>query len=160
MQALDLKIVFTRDWWPNAACMTDGSIVFNAGLMVYLQNEAELAFILCHEIAHYYLQHNSKAIKKYVETVTSKEYQSELKRLSKQQYGANNELETLAKTTAFNSRRHSRDNASQADLYAYRYLKKTGYDVNGIKTTLQLLDKIDDMQEEIHRLKEQIRLID
>ena len=144
LQSLDLRIVFTRDWWPNAACMADGSIVFNGGLMVYLQNEAELAFILCHEIAHYYLQHNSKAIKKYVETVTSKEYQSELKRLARQEYGANKELEVLAKTTAFNSRRHSRDNESEADRYAYIFLKKTGYDANGIKTALELLNKIDD----------------
>ena len=144
LKPLDLKIVFTRDWWPNAACMTDGTIVFNAGLLVYLENEAELAFVLCHEMAHYYLQHSSKAITKYVQTITAKEYQAELKKLSKQEYGASKELEALAKKTAFNSRKHSRDNEAEADRYAFMFLKQTGYDLNAITTSLQLLDKIDD----------------
>lgn len=144
LKELDVRITFTRDWWPNAACMTDGTIVFNAGLMIYLSNEAELAFILSHEMAHYYMQHNAKSIKKYIETVSSKEFQAELKRLSKKEYGANQELEALAKTTAFNSRRHSRDNESEADRYAFNFLKKSGYDCNAITSSLQLLDKIDD----------------
>jgi hypothetical protein len=144
LKELDVRIIFTRDWWPNAACMTDGTIVFNAGLMIYLANEAELAFVLSHEMAHYYMQHNAKSIKKYIETVSSKEFQAELKRLSKKEYGANQELEALAKTTAFNSRRHSRDNESEADRYAFNFLKKSGYDCNAITSCLQLLDKIDD----------------
>jgi hypothetical protein len=144
LKGLDVNITFTRDWWPNAACMTDGTIVFNAGLMIYLSNEAELAFVLSHEMAHYYMQHNAKAIKKYIETVSSKEFQAELKRLSKQEYGANQELDALAKTTAFNSRRHSRDNESEADRYAFNFLKRSGYDCSAISSCLQLLDKIDD----------------
>lgn len=144
LKSLDYKIVFTRDWWPNAACMTDGTIVFNAGLLIYLENEAEIAFVLSHELAHYYLQHSKQSIKKYIETVTSKDFQSELKRLSKQEYGANKELEALGKTIAFNSRKHSRDKESEADRYAFSFLKQTGYDLHAITNCLQLLDKIDD----------------
>jgi hypothetical protein len=144
LKQTDARVVFSRDWWPNAYSLGDGSIAVNAGLMIYLDNEAELAFVISHELAHYYLQHRPKAIKKYIETINSEEYKKELKRLSKQKYGVNQQLEEFSKALAFNSRRHSRDNEAEADLEAFNFMKKTGYDCNAIKTSLQLLDKIDD----------------
>jgi Zn-dependent protease with chaperone function len=140
----DARIVFSRDWWPNAYSMGDGTIAINAGLMVYLNNEAELVFVLCHELAHYYLDHTNKAIKKYVETINSEAFQSELKRLSKTEYGVNRQLEELTRTFAFSSRRHSRENESAADKLAFSFMKETGYDCNAIKSCLELLDKVDD----------------
>jgi phage tail protein X len=91
----ETRIVFSRDWWPNAYSMGEGSIAVNAGLLVFLDNEAELVFVLCHELAHYYLDHTQKAIKKYVETINSDAFQKELKRLSKTEYGANRHWKTL-----------------------------------------------------------------
>src|SRR5690606_19405430 len=105
--------------------MGDGSIAINAGLFVYLDNEAELIFILCHEIAHYYLDHTNSSIKKYVETVNSDEVQKELKRLSKTQYRVNQQLEELTKAFTFNSRRHSRERETEADRMAFQFMKNT-----------------------------------
>jgi Peptidase family M48 len=144
LKGTDVRVIFSRDWWPNAYSMGEGTITVNAGLMIFLDNEAELVFVLCHELAHYYLQHTPKAIRKYVETINSDEYQKELKRLSKEEYRVNQQLEKLAKSVVFDSRRHSRDNEAEADLRAFNFMKKTGYDCNAIITGLQLLDKIDD----------------
>jgi len=112
--------------------------------MVFLDNEAELVFVLCHELAHYYLDHTTKAIKKYVETVNSEAFQKELKRLAKTEFGVNKQLEELSKSFAFSSRRHNRENEAAADRLAFSFMKKTGYDCNAIKTGLELLDKVDD----------------
>lgn len=144
LKKTDARIVFSRDWWPNAYSMGEGSIAINAGLMVFLDNEAELVFVLCHELAHYYLDHTAKAIKKYVETVNSDAFQQELKRLSKTEYGANRQLEELTKSFTFSSRRHNRENEAAADRLAFSFMKKTGYDCNAIKTGLELLNKVDD----------------
>lgn len=144
LKQTDARVIFSRDWWPNAFCMGDGTVGVNAGLMVFLDNEAELAFVISHELAHYYMQHSAKAIKKYVATINSDTFKKELKRLSKQQYRVNQQLEELTKSLAFDSRRHNRDNEAEADLQAFNFMKKTGYDCSAIKTTLQLLDKIDD----------------
>lgn len=141
---LHTRIFFTRDWWPNASSMGEGTIGINAGLMVFLHNEAELVFVICHELAHYYRDHTQKSIDKYVATVNSEAFQAELKRLSKTAYGANKQLEALSKDLAFNNRKHSRENETEADRYAFAFMKKTGYDVGGIKTCLELLDKVDD----------------
>jgi hypothetical protein len=124
--------------------MGEGTIAVNAGLLVFLDNEAELVFILCHELSHYYLDHSGKAIKKYVETVNSDDLQKELKRLSKEEFRVNEQLGKLTQTLIFDSRKHSRSNEAGADLQAFRFMKNTGYDCNAIISTLQLLDKVDD----------------
>lgn len=144
LRKTDARVIFSRDWWPNAFSMGDGTIAINAGLMVFLDSEAELVFILSHELAHYYLDHTGSAIKKYVETVNSESFQKELKRLSKTEYGVNRQLEELSKSFAFSSRKHTRENEAAADKLAFNFMKKTGYDCNAIRSCLELLDKIDD----------------
>jgi len=144
LKGLDMRVVFSRDWWPNAYSMGEGTISINAGLMIFLDNEAELVFVLCHELSHYYLNHSTKAIKKYVETINSDAYQKELKRLSKQEFNVNRQLEKLVRSIAFDSRRHSRENEAEADRQAFTFMKRTGYDCGAIKTSLSVLDVIDD----------------
>jgi Zn-dependent protease with chaperone function len=144
LSKLNLRVLFSRDWWPNAYSMGDGTIAINAGIIVFLQNEAELAFIICHELAHYYLKHSTKSIDKYVQTINSEVFQKELKDISKKEFGVNKALEKLSKGVVFNSRKHSRDNEAEADYYAYKFISKTNFNANGIITCLQLLDKIDD----------------
>jgi Zn-dependent protease with chaperone function len=141
---LKTRIFFTRDWWPNAFSMGEGTIGINAGLMVFLHNEAELVFVICHEFAHYYRDHTQKSIHKYVETINNDAFQAELKRLSKTEFGVNKQLEALSQNFAFNNRRHSRENEAEADRYAFNFMKKTGYDVGAIRSCLELLDKVDD----------------
>lgn len=144
LQQLDTRVVFSRDWWPNAYSMGDGTIAVNAGLLIYLDNEAELVYILCHELSHFYLDHTGKAIKKYVETVSDPDFQKELKRLSKQQYKVNERLKVLTKTMVFDNRRHSRSNEAEADIQGYKFMKRTGFDCSSILSALSVLDHIDD----------------
>lgn len=141
---LDIRIVFSRDIAPNAYSIGDGTIAFNAGLFVYLNNEAEMAFVLCHELAHYYLEHSRKKIDKFVKMLTSDSLKKELKRLAKQEYRVGAQLEKLTKTLLFDIHRHSRDNEVEADRVGLRFLKNTGYNGNGFITTMKLLDRIDD----------------
>lgn len=50
----------------NAACTNQGLIYINLGLIAYLQSEAELAFVLAHEAAHYQQKHSlNSAIENY-----------------------------------------------------------------------------------------------
>jgi len=144
LRSTDARVVFSRDWWPNAYCTGDGSIAINAGLCIFLKNEAELAFVISHELAHYFLHHNEKEIQGYVEKINDQQYQKDLKHISREGYSVNKQLDELLKTMVFDSRRHGRDNEAQADEYALRFMKNTGYDCNAIKTCLQLLDNIDD----------------
>lgn len=146
LKNLDVRLVFTRDWWPNAYSMGDGTIAVNAGLFTYLDNEAELTYVLGHELAHYYLDHSGKAIKKYIEKINSPSFNDELKRISKQPFRQNQELEKLYKQTIFDGRKHNRDNELEADKWALKFMRQTGYDGSGIQTALQKLDVIDTLR--------------
>lgn len=141
----DLRVVISRDWWPNAYSLGDGSIAVNAGLFIYLENEAQLAFILCHELAHFHLDHTNKSIKEYVETINSESYQAELRRLKKESFRVNQQLEQLAVKFVVGTRRHRREHEAEADRMAMRWMRKSGYDLNAIESCLRLLDKIDEI---------------
>lgn len=49
---------------PNAFTFNDGKVFFNIGLLSYLNSEAEIAFILAHEISHYTQKHSIKTFEK------------------------------------------------------------------------------------------------
>lgn len=144
LKALKIRLFFNRDWWPNAYSMGEGTLTVNAGLLIYLKNEAELVFILCHELSHLYLDHGNKAIKKYIEKVNSDDFKQEIKRLSKKEYNVNAELDKLVKQFAFGTFRHSRDNEAEADMKALAFMQKTGFNCNAATTCLTMLDNVDD----------------
>lgn len=143
LATLKPRVLFSRAYWPNAASTGEGTILFNIGLFSRLQNEAQVAFVLCHELAHLYLNHSNNKISEYVNTVYSDEFQKELKKIKKMQYEQNKRLDALEKNIAFKSRRHSRGSESEADSLALEFLKPTRYDKKEALGLLALLDSID-----------------
>lgn len=144
LKPLSVRLVFSRDSWANAYSVGEGTIVVNAGLLVRMKNEAELAFVLCHELAHYYLDHSEKRIHKLISTANSETFRSEMKKLARQEYGAGAELDKLLKWLAFSTRRHSRENESEADEMAIKFLRNTTFSGQGAITCLKMLDQVDD----------------
>lgn len=59
-----IHVYGTKILIPNASCWTDGTLFVNLSLLPYLDNEAQLAYILSHEIAHYQLKHSLRAFEK------------------------------------------------------------------------------------------------
>lgn len=136
-------VLFSKVYWPNASSLGEGTLVFNISLFNRLQNEAQVAFILCHELAHYYLNHSNKSILQYVNTLYSKEFQAELRDINKSEYLKGQRLKGLVKNISFKSRRHSRDHEVEADSMGLEFLKNTGYDVRESLSALALLDSVD-----------------
>jgi len=134
---------FSRSYIPNAAYIGEGLILLNMGLFQRLDNESEVAFILCHEIAHFVLQHSETAMNEYVVTMNSKAMQAELSKIKETEYGKRERLSNLIKGVTFDSRRHSRNHESQADSMAVELLRNTRFSVTGAITTLKKLDVID-----------------
>jgi Zn-dependent protease with chaperone function len=134
---------FSRSAIPNASYIGQGIILFNMGLFHRIGNESEAAFVLCHEIAHFLLQHTEKSIDKYVVTINSPEVQDELRRIKGSEYRKNEQLQKLVKGLTFDSRRHSRDHESEADSMGVELLRNTRFDVSSALTALALLDVID-----------------
>ena len=139
----DTRIAFSKTWWANAYSTGEGTFVFNAGLFHKLKNEAQVAFIVCHELSHYYLDHGNSKIHKHISTFHSEEFQKRIKEIQKSQYRQNQQATELLKGLTFTFRRHSREDEAAADSMAFVLLKNTGYDVNESLTCLGLLDSVD-----------------
>jgi Zn-dependent protease with chaperone function len=156
LNSIETRIVFSRAWWPNASSMGEGTIIFNIGLFNRLDNESQAAFVLCHELAHLYLDHSNKSITRYVNTVYSDEFQKELKRIQKTEYQKRQQAETLVKNLAFRNRRHSREHETEADSLALEWMKNTSFDVRESLSCLSLLDSVDRDKYDINPELEQV----
>jgi Zn-dependent protease with chaperone function len=143
INAGELRIVFSKEYYANAASMGEGTIMFNIGLFHRLDNESEVAFCLCHELAHYLLDHGNNNINRYINTIYSDDFQKKLKSIKKADYGQGAKFDELAKNLAFKTRRHSREYESAADSFAIELLKKTDYDVRESLSVLGMLDSAD-----------------
>jgi hypothetical protein len=104
----------------NATSWQTGTIIVNIGLISQLENEAQLAFVLAHEIAHFNNQHPYKQYAQYIKsnrTVNS----SELAKQFSQDIDYNLKYEI------------------EADSIALKTVKKFGYDLDEIQNALRLL---------------------
>lgn len=97
----------------NAFTFNEGYIFVNIGLLARLNNEAELAFILGHEINHYTNEHSIK------------------KQLKK--------LQIKEEDPRFKLSRYSRIHEFEADKEGYELFAKTPYDKNAAVTALEML---------------------
>ena len=143
LKQLGTRFLFSRVFWPNAFSTGEGTIVFNIGLFAKLNNESQVVFVLCHELAHLYLDHSTKSILQYVNTVNSKDFQEQLKEIRKSKYEINKQLEKLEKGLVFKSRRHGREHETDADSVGLSFMQNTGYNVKEALTGLDMLDTID-----------------
>lgn len=53
----ELRFYAARIPYSNAYCAENGIVLVNIGLLAKVENEAQLAFIICHEISHYKANH-------------------------------------------------------------------------------------------------------
>ena len=143
LDQLPLNCYFSRSGNPNASYVGEGMILINMGLFTRLGNESQLAFVICHEIAHQYLRHSENTIANYVSRLNSKEVQDELKTIKNSRYKRSQPLEELTNSITFTTRRHVRQNECEADSLAVELLKQTRFDCAEVIATLNILDKID-----------------
>lgn len=138
-----VNVFISRTGSPNAFTPGYHTIFLNAGLLTGIDNEAQLAFVLCHEMAHIFLKHNELAADQYLASIQSKAFRDEVAAIKKQDYGRGRAVEELSKKISFDSRRHSRFKETAADSLALEWLQQTGYDTDQAVTCLGILDSID-----------------
>ncbi|MGZ4055855.1 MAG: M48 family metallopeptidase [Bacteroidia bacterium] len=104
----------------NIFNLDDGFIFVNTGLIAQLEDEAQLAFILAHEIAH--------VKKKYPVIIDMK---TNLELLNRNQYAFENMFASLKKE-------YSKEEEIDADAEAYEMMKRSGYSLKSINEALDL----------------------
>ncbi|MEM7372194.1 MAG: M48 family metallopeptidase [Bacteroidota bacterium] len=119
-----IEVYAVRSPLINAFSSRDGVILVNLGLIAHLDNEAELAFVLCHEISHYVQRHQQEVFRssqRLIQQSTNKlktsSLQEQLQRF--QFYSQQKELE--------------------ADSLGLELFLKTDYNLNAPRSSLEHL---------------------
>ncbi len=140
----DIRLTISRHLWANASSYGEGSIVFHLELLRWSENESQLAFYLCHEIAHYIANHGNNGYDELVTLLNDPEYQKTLKELSKVEYNMADAVIKVLKPMAYDDRRHSRQHESEADSIAITLLRNTPYSEIEALRALEILDILDE----------------
>ncbi|HEY1040739.1 MAG TPA: M48 family metallopeptidase [Bacteroidia bacterium] len=111
-----LQIFVMKSDIVNAFTADNGIIIVSVGLLAQLDNEAQLAYILCHEASHFIKKHS---VDSYV--VFNSSSQSSYKRNSLDKY------------------KYSQDAEYEADAEGLKIFKKTKYSYKGISGAFNML---------------------
>ncbi|MEM7083926.1 MAG: M48 family metalloprotease [Pseudomonadota bacterium] len=110
-----------RSTEPNAFALPNGELFINTGMLARLNNEAELAFIVGHEGAHYTESHSRRSYRSATRTNIF------INVAGASGYGLGGSIVGM---TAF--MRHSQGLESDADAFGFSRAGDAGYDVNGL----------------------------
>ncbi|MEM6344603.1 MAG: M48 family metallopeptidase [Bacteroidota bacterium] len=88
-----LRFYIVRSTVANASSTHDGIIFVNMGLLARLENEAQLAFVLCHEISHFVERHPLKSYQQYLAAESSRPNDPEWQESSHSSYSKEIEKE-------------------------------------------------------------------
>ncbi len=108
----EIRLYVNKNPQHNAFTTDEGIIFVNTGLLAQLETEAQLAFVLAHEVVHYAENH---VIDEYLEFERIKDEDDEYDNLSRD--------EKISSISRF-----SKDSELEADALGYkRYFKNSGY---------------------------------
>ncbi len=125
---LPYEFVVLNNQVPNAWALPGGKIAINRGLLVILEDEAQLAAVLGHEIVHAAARHG--AMQMTTGTLASIGLltvgAAVQGRPGEQLYGVASQLGAAAWMA-----KYSRDDELESDYYGMDYMARAGYDVQG-----------------------------
>lgn len=138
-----IEVVPTRDQEPNAYNMGDNRLFVNIGVVDLLDNEAQLAFLLCHELSHQLLQHVQEKFSARRALATDKAVKKEIRDIRAAKYNKLDRRTQFALRYSYTFANYSRAKERAADSMAIVLLQKTPYDIGegiGLLEALRLSD--------------------
>ena len=122
---LPYEFTIINDSVPNAWAMPGGKIAFNRGLLYELNNEAELAAVMGHEMVHAAARHGAQGMER---GILMQGAMIAVGLASKDNNYSNLIVGGAQLGAKLATSKYGRDAESEADLYGMRYMKKAGYD--------------------------------
>ena len=120
-----------QDQSVNAFCMPGGKIVVYEGLLPVTKDEASLAIVLGHEIAHAVAKHSAEQMSKQIKNQYGTEILGQVINAAGVSSGTTQLAQIIAqKGLQFRSLKYSRDNESEADRMGLIFAAMAGYDPN------------------------------
>jgi len=128
---------------PNAWALPGGKIALNRGLLTELDNEAELAAVLSHEIVHAAARHGAKAQERgTLLQVGMVAAQIGVAMSDVGSTAGNLMVQGAGVGAALVSTKYGREAELESDLYGMRYMQRAGYDPMGAVTLQEKFVKL------------------
>lgn len=124
----------------NAYSYEDGTVVCDLGLVSIMENESQIAMILCHELGHCLLKHSNNAIIRQLKKYNSPEFIAKVKAIKRQNYNVNKQLEGLYITDFFDKTKHTQSQEWAADSLGTILFRNTNYSGKNVARLFDLLD--------------------
>lgn len=140
----DIKILLTRETQPNAYTFGDNYIFVNLGLFYHMENEAQVASVISHEIGHILLRHALKSMVMSYES--NKVYAADVKLLKSTEIHAATRALEILKNAAYNNGKVSRERELEADSIGYLLYKNTGYPDYEYLAALHIVEKYENVK--------------
>ena len=135
------RLVLYRSNDFNAFTMGDNIVFVHIGLLSDLKNEAQIALVLSHEIAHNTLQHVEESIIESIKNETDKNLEKEINGILRTSYGQVSALNALLLPRILESREKSRNNEFEADSLGLLYLKKALFNYTDALSMFHAMEK-------------------
>ncbi|REG90802.1 M48 family metalloprotease [Flavobacterium aquicola] len=132
---LNYKVYLTKD--VNAFATADGSVRVFSGLMDVMDDN-ELIAVIGHEIGHVHNHDSRDAMK----ALYQKEALIDAASSQSVKISAITDSQLAKIGSAMIDSKYSRKQESEADLFAYDFMKKNGYDVNAEESAFRILAKM------------------
>ncbi len=143
---LPYEFVVLNNDTPNAWAMPGGKLAINRGLLVQLEDEAQLAAVLVHEIVHAAARHGASAKTQQMVVGAGALLAGVAIANKKPEYGILAVGALAVGANAWNSK-YSRDHELDSDKYGIKYMVKAGYDPQGAVELQELFVRMFDKQE-------------
>lgn len=143
---LPYEFVVLNNDTPNAWAMPGGKLAINRGLLVQLEDEAQLAAVLGHEIVHAAARHGASAKTQQMVVGAGALLAGVALSTRKSEYGVLAVGALAVGANAWNAK-YSRDHELDADEYGIKYMVKAGYDPQAAVELQELFVRMFDKQE-------------
>lgn len=141
----DYKFFIRNSIVPNASCYGDGFFEVYFGLLDTLKSDDEIAFVLCHEIAHKILDHPVNNIKNAISELNSDATKERVRSVKKMRYGRTRAALSIIDELNIDFLDYSRIYESEADSLGFIFFKQTKYNKSNALSALKHLDLVDDV---------------
>lgn len=136
---LPYEFVVLNNPVPNAWALPGGKIAINSGLLIHLEDEAQLAAVLGHEIVHAAARHGASQMSKGVLFNVG----TQVAGIASQQagYGSLGGVAAQLGSAAWMAK-YGRDDELESDAYGMEYMKRAGYDIQAAVELQQTFVKL------------------
>lgn len=139
----ETKVYAMRSSVPNALSFGDGTIGFTLGLLARMETDAQVAFVLCHEMAHYHKEHSKQDLAALARLNYDKDLKKKIDAVRRSEYERYSKLKEIFKGLGFSITHHTRGHEYEADSQGLIYFANTNFNPRAAIRVMEVLDSVD-----------------